>query len=80
VQLIPAANGWDARTAQKDRAHLPAIRDALGLGWGDMLFFDDEDGNIQKVGVAISGYQTSILMQSSYQGGVSAQRQWAGLK
>ncbi|KAI8465229.1 MAG: acid phosphatase-domain-containing protein [Monoraphidium minutum] len=49
VQLIPAASGWDCSTAQKDRAHLPAIKEELGAGWAEMLFFDDEDGNVHKV-------------------------------
>lgn len=49
IQLIPAADGFDAVSAQKDTCHLPNIRTATGLQWRDMLFFDDEVGNVTKV-------------------------------
>lgn len=49
IQLIPAADGFDAISAQKDTCHLPNVRAATGLQWRDMLFFDDEVGNVTKV-------------------------------
>lgn len=49
IQLIPAADGFDAHSAQKDRCHLPNIKAATGLQYADMLFFDDENGNYEKV-------------------------------
>lgn len=49
IQLIPAADGFDHHSAQKDRAHLPRIQRETGHAYSDMLFFDDEHGNIRKV-------------------------------
>lgn len=49
IQLIPAADGFDHTTAQKDTAHLPNIRQETGHCYADMLFFDDESGNVKKV-------------------------------
>ncbi|KAL4427826.1 hypothetical protein ABPG75_001915 [Micractinium tetrahymenae] len=49
IQLIPAADGFDHHSAQKDRAHLPCIQQETGHAYTDMLFFDDEHGNIRKV-------------------------------
>lgn len=50
IQLIPAADGFDQHSAQKDKAHLPNIQCDTGLPFTDMLFFDDEHGNIKRVG------------------------------
>eukprot|EP00878_Enallax_costatus_P041776 GHUV01048661.1.p2 GENE.GHUV01048661.1~~GHUV01048661.1.p2 ORF type:complete len:127 (+),score=39.92 GHUV01048661.1:372-752(+) len=55
IQLIPAANGYDAHSAQKDRCHLPNIKAATGYEYDAMLFFDDERGNVEKVGSAATG-------------------------
>ncbi|KAL4442043.1 hypothetical protein ABPG77_011304 [Micractinium sp. CCAP 211/92] len=49
IQLIPAADGFDHHSAQKDRAHLPRIQRETGHDYHEMLFFDDEHGNIRKV-------------------------------
>lgn len=49
IQLIPAANGYDQHSAQKDKAHFPAIQRELGIDYRDMLFFDDEHPNIRRV-------------------------------
>jgi hypothetical protein len=49
IQLIPAANGFDSVSAQKDVAHLPAIQAETGVAYAQMLFFDDEHPNIRKV-------------------------------
>lgn len=49
IQLIPAANGYDSHSAQKDTCHLPIIRQATGCEYSSMLFFDDERGNVTKV-------------------------------
>ncbi|WIA09098.1 hypothetical protein OEZ85_008511 [Tetradesmus obliquus] len=49
IQLIPAANGYDSHSAQKDTCHLPNIRQATGCEYSSMLFFDDERGNVTKV-------------------------------
>lgn len=48
LQLIPAQDGCDHHSAQKDRAHLPNIRRETGVEYTAMLFFDDEMGNIKK--------------------------------
>lgn len=47
-QLIPAADGFDSTSAQKDHCHLPNIQKATGAAFSEMLFFDDELGNIAK--------------------------------
>ncbi|KAF6266625.1 acid phosphatase-domain-containing protein [Scenedesmus sp. NREL 46B-D3] len=63
IQLIPAANGYDSCSAQKDTCHLPNIREATGWGYASMLFFDDEMGNVAKVarlGVCSVQVPTSI--------------------
>lgn len=39
IQLIPAADGFDQHSAQKDKAHLPNIQCDTGLPFTDMLFF-----------------------------------------
>jgi hypothetical protein len=49
IQLIPAANGYDSHSAQKDTCHLPNIQKATGCEYASMLFFDDERGNVTKV-------------------------------
>jgi magnesium-dependent phosphatase 1 len=49
VQLIPAADGFDQATAQKDTCHFPNIAKATGVSFDDMLFFDDEAKNIRLV-------------------------------
>ncbi|KAI7839930.1 hypothetical protein COHA_006324 [Chlorella ohadii] len=38
-----------ACSAQKDKAHFPAIQRELGIDYQDMLFYDDEHGNIRRV-------------------------------
>ena len=48
-QLIPASSGFDSRSAQKDKAHFPALQRETGLSYAEMLFFDDEPPNVQKV-------------------------------
>lgn len=72
VQLIPAADGFDARTAQKDVCHLPNIKSELGVEYTEMLFFDDEARNIRrvsKIGVCSvlvptdTGFDVSIFRQ-----------------
>ena len=50
IQLIPAADGFDSVSAQKDVMHLPAIQAETGVPNSQMLFFDDEHPNIRKVG------------------------------
>lgn len=50
IQLIPAANGYDSYSAQKDTCHLPNIKAATRCDYADMLFLDDEQGNVNKVG------------------------------
>lgn len=49
LQLIPAANGFDGTSAMKDKAHLPHIQQETGLPYSEMLFFDDEHKNVQRV-------------------------------
>lgn len=49
TQLIPAADGFESHSAQKDKLHLPNIKAATGLDYSEMLFFDDESGNVHKV-------------------------------
>lgn len=49
IALIPASSGWDHSTAQKDTAHFPKIQRETGIEYTKMLFFDDEQQNIQKV-------------------------------
>ncbi|KAI3430643.1 hypothetical protein D9Q98_005236 [Chlorella vulgaris] len=75
VQLIPAADGFDQHSAQKDKAHLPNIQREIGLPYSSLLFFDDERGNVQKV--AALGV-TSILVSTST--GVSLQSLEQGLQ
>lgn len=36
IQLIPAADGFDSTTAQKDTAHLPRIQAELGVPYDEM--------------------------------------------
>lgn len=36
IQLIPAADGFDTHSVQKDVAHLPNIRRELGVSYADM--------------------------------------------
>jgi hypothetical protein len=48
IQLIPASSGIDYYSAQKDKAHFPRIQKELNVPYKEMLFFDDEDGNITK--------------------------------
>lgn len=62
TQLIPASSGFDHATAQKDKCHFPAIKRETGIDYQDMLFFDDESKNVQKV--ARLGC-TSILVPTS---------------
>ncbi|CAD7695298.1 unnamed protein product [Ostreobium quekettii] len=52
LQLIPAADGFDQRSAQKDTAHFPNLKRDSGLPYSDMLFFDDEHKNVAKGGWA----------------------------
>lgn len=37
IQLIPAADGFDHHSAQKDRAHLPRIQRDTGHAYADMV-------------------------------------------
>lgn len=48
-QLIPAANGFDHNSAQKDVRHFPAIQKETGIPYSKMLFYDDEDRNVHRV-------------------------------
>lgn len=48
-QLIPAANGFDHNSAQKDIRHFPAIQKETGIPYSKMLFYDDEDRNVRRV-------------------------------
>lgn len=49
LQLIPARDGYDDVTAQKDVAHFPNIREETGVEYHEMLFFDDEHKNVERV-------------------------------
>lgn len=49
MQLIPASSGFDHHSAQKDVAHFPNIRKEMGIEYNQMLFFDDEAKNVEKV-------------------------------
>lgn len=49
LQLIPALDGLDHTTAQKDVAHLPAIKAETAVEYSHMVFFDDERKNVEKV-------------------------------
>ena len=53
TQLIPASSGFDMDGAAKDKHHLPNIHKETGVPYSEMIFFDDESPNVQKV----SGYQ-----------------------
>lgn len=48
-QLIPASNGFDHNSAQKDLRHFPAIQKETGIPYNKMLFYDDEDRNVHRV-------------------------------
>ncbi|KAK9826684.1 hypothetical protein WJX74_009820 [Apatococcus lobatus] len=49
TQLIPAHGGFDMSGAPKDKYHLPNIMKETGIPYSEMIFFDDESPNIQKV-------------------------------
>ena len=46
IQIIPYT--------QKDTTHFPKIRKALDIPYNQMLFFDDENGNIARVRAPLS--------------------------
>jgi hypothetical protein len=54
TQLIPASSGVDHSSAQKDKAHFPAIQRETGIPYSGMLFFDDESPNITKVSALLT--------------------------
>ena len=56
IQLIPASSGVDHSSAQKDKAHFPAIHRETGVPYSGMLFFDDESPNITKVTTAATAF------------------------
>jgi len=49
VQIIPAQDGCDHVTAQKDLEHFPNLKRETGVAYEDMLFFDDEAQNVTRV-------------------------------
>ena len=49
VQIIPAQDGCDHVTAQKDLEHFPNLKRETGVAYEDMLFFDDEVQNVTRV-------------------------------
>jgi hypothetical protein len=49
IKLIPASSGYDQTSAQKDLAHFPAILADTGIPYFEMIFFDDEHKNVQRV-------------------------------
>lgn len=49
LQIIPALDGCDHVTAQKDLEHFPNLRLETGVAYEDMLFFDDEEQNVVRV-------------------------------
>ncbi|KAK9858015.1 hypothetical protein WJX84_009734 [Apatococcus fuscideae] len=49
TQLIPASSGFDMDGAAKDKHHLPNIHKETGVPYSEMIFFDDESPNVQKV-------------------------------
>lgn len=65
VQLIPAADGFDQHSAQKDKAHLPNIQRETGLPYSSLLFFDDERGNVQKVSMGNDDSHVAALTRSA---------------
>ena len=63
IQLIPAANGFDQQSAQKDTCHFPNIHSATGIAYNDMLVRGGRSRIPLHLHVASQKYLDSVQVQ-----------------